>query len=165
MESNKSRILVIGLGNPILGDEGVGWNVAEEVKRQLSADLPVDVNCLSLGGLSLMEHLIDYGHVILIDSFPLEEPIGSVLMLKLSDLPNYSAYHVAGTRGTTLQAAIERGRSMGAQLPDDITVIGIATRHVRDFSRTLSTPIKQAVPQAAKFVLGLIDEKIQANKK
>ena len=35
MEVKKSRMLVVGLGNPILGDDGVGWRVAEEVKRQL----------------------------------------------------------------------------------------------------------------------------------
>ena len=53
MESKKSRILVIGLGNPNLGDDGVGWRVAEEVRKQLSPDLSVDVDCLSLGGIGL----------------------------------------------------------------------------------------------------------------
>ena len=46
------KTLVVGLGNPILGDDGVGWKVAEEVKKQLSSDSLVDVNCLSLGGIS-----------------------------------------------------------------------------------------------------------------
>ena len=165
MESKKSRVLVIGLGNPILGDDGVGWNVAEEVKRQLPPDLPVDVDCLSLGGISLMEHLIGYSHVILIDAFALEEPIGSILILKLSDLPNYSAFHTASAHDTTLQTAIEMGKSMGAQLPDDVTMVGIATKHVCDFSKTLSPPVAEAVPQAAKFVLDLLGEKIQARKK
>jgi hydrogenase maturation protease len=165
MVSKKSRVLVIGLGNPILGDDGVGWRVAEEVKKQLSPDLPVDVDCLSLGGMSLMEHLIGYGRAILIDSFALEEPIGSILILKLSDLPNYSAFHTTSTHDTSLQAAIEMGRSMGAQLPDDVTVVGIATKHVCDFSKALSLPVAEAVPQAAKFVLDLLGEKMHVYKK
>jgi hydrogenase maturation protease len=165
MVSKKSRILVIGLGNPILGDDGVGWNVAEEVKRQLPPETPVDVDCTSLGGLSLMERLIGYDLAILIDAFPLEEPVGSVLILKLDDLPNYSAFHAGSAHGTTLQSAIERGRSIGAQLPNDITVVGIATKRVCDFSKSLSPPVSEAVPQAAKFVLDLLGEKILGNNK
>jgi hydrogenase maturation protease len=165
MESKKSRVLVIGLGNPILGDDGVGWKVAEEVKKQLSPELPVDVDCLSLGGISLMEHLIGYGHAILIDAFALEESIGSILILKLSDLPNYSAFHTASPHDISLQNAIELGKSMGAHLPDDVTVVGIATKRVCDFSKILSPPIAGAVPQAAKFVMDLLDEKMQVNKK
>jgi hydrogenase maturation protease len=165
MEAKKSRILVIGLGNPILGDDGVGWRVAEEVKKQLPPDLPVNVDCLSLGGLSLMEHLIGYGHAILIDAFALEEPVGSILILKLGDLPNYSAFHAASAREISLQTAIELGRSMGAQLPTEVTVVGIATKHVCDFSKSLSPPVSEAVPQAAKFVLDLLGEKMQVNKK
>jgi hydrogenase maturation protease len=159
MESKKSRILVVGLGNPMLGDDGVGWRVAEQVKNQLPTDVPVDVDCLSLGGISLMEHLIGYSHAILIDAFTLEEPIGSILILKLSDLPNYSAFHTTSTHNTSLQAAIQMGKNMGARLPDDVMVVGIATKHVCDFGKSLSPPVAEAVPQAAKFVLDLLDKK------
>jgi len=165
MESKKSRVLVIGLGNPILGDDGVGWRVAEEVKIQLPPDSPADVDCVSLGGISLMEHLIGYERAILIDAFALEEPIGSILILKLSDLPNYSAFHATSARDMSLQKAIALGKNMGAQLPDDVTVVGIATKRVCDFSKELSQPVAEAVPQAAKFVLDLLGEKMQAHKK
>jgi len=176
MDAKKSRMLIVGLGNPILGDDGVGWKVAEEVKRQLSSSqVPsrstpvepllgeggqeVDVECFSLGGISLMEHLIGYDSAILIDAFALDEPLGSILVLKLSDLPNYSAFHTTSTHDTSLQNAIELGRYMGAKLPDDVSVVGIATKHVYDFSETLSPPIAEAVPQAVKFVLDLLGEK------
>ena len=155
------KTLVIGLGNPILGDDGVGWKVAEEVKRQLSSDAPVDVNCLSLGGISLMEHLIGYDRAILIEAFALEEPIGSILVLKLSDLPNYSAFHTTSTHDTSLQNAIELGRSMGAHLPEDVTVVGIATKHVYDFSEELSPPVAEAVPLATKFVLDMMKQTVK----
>ncbi|MBK7318411.1 MAG: hydrogenase maturation protease [Anaerolineales bacterium] len=153
------KTLVVGLGNPILGDDGVGWKVAEEVKKQLSTDSHVDVECLSLGGISLMEHLIGYPKAILVDAFALDEPVGSILILKLDDLPNYSAYHTTSAHDTSLQNAIELGKSMGAPLPDEITVVGIATKRVYHFSEKLSPPVKESVPLAAKFVLELIKQK------
>jgi len=160
MEAKKPKMLVVGLGNPILSDDGVGWKVAEEVKKKLPPDSPVDVDCLSLGGISLMEHLIDYDRAILIDAFALDEPTGSILVLKLDDLPHYSAFHTTSTHDTSLQNAIELGKSMGAKLPEDITVVGIATKHVYDFSEVLSPPVAEAVPQAVKFVLDLLGEKV-----
>lgn len=158
------KTLVIGLGNPILGDDGVGWRVAEEVKKQLSPDSHVDVECLSLGGISLMEHLIGCQCAILIDAFALDEPTGSILILKLDELPNYSAYHTTSAHDTSLQNAIELGKSMGANLPDDVTVVGIATKRVHDFGEDLSPPVAEAVPLAAKFVLDMIGKKLVAEK-
>ena len=163
------KTIVVGLGNPILGDDGVGWKVAEEVMQELispPAPLPpgkgeqIDVECLSLGGISLMEHLIGYQRAILIDAFNLDEPLGSILILKLSELPNYSAYHVASAHDTSLQQAMELGRSMGAQLPEDVTVIGIATQRIYNFSEELSPPIAEAVPQTARIVLNLLKQSV-----
>ena len=163
------KTIVIGLGNPILGDDGVGWKIAEEVKRQLtSPPTPllkgegnqIDVECLSLGGISLMEHLIGYRCAILIDAFNLDEPLGSILVLKLSDLPNYSAFHVASAHDTSLQQAIELGKSMGAQLPEDMTVVGIATKRIYDFCEELSPPVLEAVSQAAQIVLNLLKQNV-----
>jgi hydrogenase maturation protease len=159
------KIIVVGLGNPILGDDGVGWIVAEEVMKKLTSSpaLPleeegsqVDVACLSLGGISLMEHLIGYQRAILIDAFNLDEPVGSILILKLSDLPNYSAFHVASAHDTSLQQALELGRSLGAQLPEEVLVVGIATQHIYDFGEELSPPVSKAAPQAADIVLNLL---------
>lgn len=41
------KTLVIGLGNPILGDDGVGWRVVEAVQEQIS-DSDVDVDCAAM---------------------------------------------------------------------------------------------------------------------
>jgi len=61
---------------------------------------------------------------------------------------------------TSLQNAIELGKSMGAPLPEDINVVGIATRHIYDFSENLSPPIAEAVPYATHIVLNLLKQTI-----
>lgn len=152
------KTIVIGLGNPILGDDGVGWKVVEEVKKQLTPALPVDIECLSLGGLGLMEHLIGYQRAILVDAFASEDQSASILILKLSDLPNYSAFHTTGTHDTSLQNALELGKSMGAQLPADINIVGIVTKRIHDFSEELSPLVADAVPFAAHIVIDLLEQ-------
>jgi len=171
------KTLIVGLGNPILGDDGVGWRVAEEVRKQLSSPSPpsplpvgegcrrrgegdIDVDFLSLGGISLMEHLIGYERAILIDAFSLDAPDGSISVLKLNQLPNYSAFHVTSAHDTSLQNALELGKSMGAQLPDDITVVGIATKHIDEFGEELSPPVARVVPCVTNIVLDLLRETV-----
>lgn len=157
------KTLVVGLGNPILGDDGVGWKVVEEIKKQLPSSQgegDVDVICLSLGGLGLMEHLIGYQRAILVDSFVMGEndQPGSILILNLNDIPNYSAYHTTSTHDTSLQNAIEMGRALGAQLPEEVEVVGIATERIHDFSDQLSPLVADAVQFAARVVLDLLTQ-------
>lgn len=150
------KTIVVGLGNPILGDDGVGWCVAAEIKRQIKPEMKVDVDCLSLGGISLMEHLIGYERAVLIDAFISEQEPGSITVTKLSDLPNYSAFHITSAHDTSLQNAIKLGKSLGAKLPDDVMVVGISAKYVYDFSEELSQPVLNSVQKATKIVINML---------
>lgn len=155
------KTIIVGLGNPILGDDGVGWKVIENISQNLRADASVGIECLSLGGLGLMERLIGYDRAIVVDSFIAEkEEIGSILTRNLNDLPNYSAFHITSAHDTSLQNAIELGRRMGAYLPNEIIVIGVAIRTIREFSEELSPPVAEAVQKAARMALGLLKQPV-----
>jgi hydrogenase maturation protease len=134
--------------------------VAEKICQQLPADESVVVDYLSLGGISLMEHLIGYDRAVLIDAFASDEDLGSIHVMKLNDMPNYSAFHITSAHDTSLQNAIEMGRSLGAVLPEEITVVGIATHRIYDFSEELSPPVVAAMPQAVKIVLDLVKQNV-----
>jgi hydrogenase maturation protease len=105
-----------------------------------------------------MEHLIGYDRTILIDAFAAEDGLGSIRVMKLDDLPTYSAFHISSAHDTSLQNAIEMGRSLGAYLPEDITVVGIVTQRIYDFSEELSPPVAEAIPQTVKIVLDLLKQ-------
>jgi hydrogenase maturation protease len=154
------KTIVIGLGNPILGDDGVGWVVAEEVMNHLPPDLDVDMDRLSLGGLSLMERLIGYDRAILIDALVSESEPGSVIVSRLEELPDTSTFHLTSIHDMSLQNAIKLGRQMGAKLPQDLTVIGISAKRIYDFREELSLPIQEAVPKAAQVVREMLMQNI-----
>jgi len=150
------KTIVIGLGNPILGDDGIGWKIAEKIKQQLAPDSPVDVEFLSLGGISLMEHLIGYERAILIDAVASDQETGSVVVSKLNEMPDYSAFHIASAHDTSLQNALKLGKSMGVSLPKEVIVVGIASDHIYDFSEALSPAVAQAIPKATEIVINLL---------
>ena len=64
------KTLIVGLGNPILTDDGVGVKVAYAVEEALSPNIPenLTVTEASVGGLRLMELMVGYDRVILIDA-------------------------------------------------------------------------------------------------
>ena len=150
------KSILIGLGNPILGDDGVGWKVAEQVQKQLPPDLPVDIEFLSLGGISLMEHLIGYERAILIDAVSSDEEPGSIVVSNLSEMPDTSAFHTTSVHDTSLQNAIKLGKTMGASLPEKVIVVGIVTQRIYDFGEELSQPVANSLYKAAQIVIELL---------
>ena len=155
------KTIIIGLGNPILGDDGVGWKVVEEIRKYLPADSGVDVECLSVGGISLMEHLIGYDRAILVDSFIADtEDLGSILIRKLNELPNYYAFHITSAHDTSLQNALQLGKEMGAQLPGEVIVMGVAIQRIHEFGEQLSQPVSETVLPAAHIVLNFLKENV-----
>ncbi len=161
------KTLVIGLGNPILGDDGVGWVVAEQVREILDNCTPpkedgrdLEFDFLSLGGLSLMERLTDSEQVVLIDSiYTGQRPIGSVWQFDLDSLPDMNAGHSASAHDTSLKNALKVGREMDVHLPEDknVHIVAIEAKSVYDFSEELTPSVAAAVPQAVHMVLDLLD--------
>jgi hydrogenase maturation protease len=165
MESKKSEVLVVGLGNPILGDDGVGWVVAREVEARLEeSGYSVEVDCLALGGLSLMERMIGYQRVILIDSLNTgQRPQGSVVTFTLEDLVDLTHGHASAAHDASLKTALEMGRKMKVILPadKDVHVVAIEARHVYDFKEELSPVIAAAKLAAVQQVFDLLkDQKV-----
>jgi hydrogenase maturation protease len=151
------NLLVIGLGNPILGDDGVGWRIAELV--QIHPDLPagVEIDYLAVGGISLMERLVGYDRAILVDAIITHQhPIGTVLSFNLDDLPDRDIGHLGSPHDSTIQDALKMGRRLGAYLPSIIELVAVESQNIYDFSEELSPPVSAAVPMAAQQVLEII---------
>ena len=117
----------------------------------------VDVDCVSLGGLSLMERLIGYQHAIVIDAIGTgQHPIGTAYHFRLDDLYDPTSGHTTAAHDVSLMTAIRMGRSLGAELPDRIDVVAIESPYVYDFSEELTPPVAAAVPQAVELVMQLL---------
>lgn len=159
---HSDKILIVGLGNPILGDDGVGWVVARRVEEHFAGqrdDLEFDY--LSLGGLSLMERMIGYRKVILIDSLTTDQrPPGEVIVFTLEAMADLASGHTTAAHDTSLKTALTAGRKLGASLPaeKDIHIVAIEARQVHDLQEGLTPPIAAAVPAAVQRVLGLLEE-------
>jgi hydrogenase maturation protease len=154
--------ILIGLGNPILGDDGVGWKVVEYLQQNCSLPSDMETDCLALGGISLMERLIGFDQAILVDAIVTHQyPIGHVMHLELEDLPSQGAGHLGSSHDTTLQVALRMGRTMGARLPEKVIIVAIESQNVYDFSEQLTPSVAASISKAAEIVLNLLAKTYQ----
>lgn len=152
------KTIVIGLGNPILGDDGVGWRAAEALGARPEA-AGVEIDTLASGGLGLMERMVGYDRAIVIDALQTGNcPEGSLQVFPLDALENSFAGHLGSAHESNLQTALQVGLALGAHLPAQVTVIAVETPHVYDFSAELSPAAAAAVPAAVEAALQILFE-------
>jgi hydrogenase maturation protease len=146
-----AQTLVVGLGNPILGDDGVGWRVAQDIEARCT-DPDVEVACLALGGMALMERLVGYRRALIVDAMTTGTAPGSVISVPLDALAHPAAGHTASSHDTSLATALALGRRLGAELPDDVWVVAIEAERLFEFSAGLSAAVATAMPEALRCV-------------
>ncbi|TFH35943.1 MAG: hydrogenase maturation protease [Anaerolineales bacterium] len=149
------KTLVLGLGNPLLTDDGVGLKVAEELQRRLSRHADVEVGLDYWGGLRLMERMVDFDRAIIIDAIVSGKPPGTIQSLRPGDLPTQRS---ASAHDVTLPTALELGRLANLRLPQDekILLIAIEAADVQTFSEELSPVVAAVIPAAVELVLSAI---------
>ena len=160
--------IVLGLGNPCLGDDAIGWRILEALEARLDegAKAGLVFERLSLGGLSLMERLVGYERAILIDSIDLPgaRP-GELRRLSLDSLPGT---HANAAHDATLVDALSMGRKLGVSLPDEITIYAVQIERRLDFSESLSPEVEASIEPAVKAILmelKIIGSKVADNSK
>ncbi len=151
------KTIVIGLGNPILGDDGVGWLIAQQLQQRSDFPSGIEVDFLSLGGLSLMERLIGYDRAILIDTIVSNNcPIGTLSCFPVNQLPGRTFGHTYSAHDTSLENALQIGQDLGAKLPREITVIAVEAQKVYDFSEQLTPEVAASIPDAVQMIMDIL---------
>lgn len=153
------KTLIIGLGNPILTDDGVGVKVAYQLQELVDekSHPEVTITEASAGGIRLMEAMLGYDRVILIDAFLLDEEKtqpGRIHRLTLDQLGSLSpTQHSASAHDTTLFTALEAAQEMGYPTPPEVIVFAVEVQNILEFSETPTPPVAEAIPKVTQLVL------------
>jgi hydrogenase maturation protease len=146
------KTLILGIGNPILGDDGVGFHVAQELaKRDIGID--IDVEYASTSGLDLLEIIAGYDKVVMIDAIKTRngEP-GEIYRLRPEDF--VGTVHATSLHDTNLATAIKVGKELIAgQMPKGIVIFAIEVEEVMEFTEEMTEKVKEAVPRVVDLVL------------
>ena len=145
------KTLILGMGNPIMGDDGVGIWAARALKDRVNEE-KVTVMETGMAGLNLLELLADYDRAILIDAIKTGEgEVGKIYRLEPETLNG--TRHAASTHGIDFSTALELGSRLGLSLPRDIILFGIEVADVNTFSEKCTPEVEKAIPVVADMVV------------
>ena len=133
------KILVLGIGNIIRGDDGIGIYCARELRRILPQWF--DIKELSTAGLDLLSVIVGYSKVIIIDAIQTKEGVqGAVYRLSLEEFA-YSQ-HISSTHTINFNQLIELGEQVIGETMPKMEVLAIEAKKLHEFSQYLSEELQ-----------------------
>jgi hydrogenase maturation protease len=145
------KTLVLGLGNPLLSDDGVGVRVAREVADQVRGPR-VTVSETNVAGVGLLDSIVGYDKVIIIDAIQTEKgQPGQIYRMATDDFSRTKRF--SSPHQINLATALELGRMLNLEMPRQITIFAVEAKDVSTFSERCTPEVEQVIPDAVKMVL------------
>ena len=144
-------ILVLGVGNLLLKDEGVGIHVIRALEKE---ELPPNVSLMDggTGGLHLISWIQDYNRIIMVDATLDHNPPGTIRLIRPryeTDFPPLMSAHEVGLRDM-IEAMI-----LTEKLPD-IQLIVVSAEDISEVGMELTPAVEAAVPEVVEMVKQII---------
>lgn len=149
-----SRTVVIGLGNPLMGDDGLGIAALEQIRRTWRFEPPVDLVDGGTWGMNLLHEIEDSTRVLFIDAITAGVAPGSLIEMTRDDLPKFFATKLSPHQidlKEVLAAAELRGT-----LPRDTMAVGLQPERVE-----LSTDLSPCVRDGVGSLVSRIIERLE----
>jgi hydrogenase maturation protease len=149
--NGKTKTLILGLGNSLLCDDGVGIYVAAELKNRINQP-EITVMETGAAGLSLLDLLVGYDKAIIIDAI---QTVGGKAgqIYRLEPKAFDTALHTASAHGIDFTTAIEFGKKLGLSLPQQIIIFAIEASDVNTFREECTPEVRQAIPTCIEMIL------------
>jgi hydrogenase maturation protease len=146
--------LVLGLGNPLLGDEGIGTRVVGELKE---LELPdgVELTDGGTGGLRLISLMEGYQRVIIVDAADMGRPPGCAVRFT----PSEAQFKTEETPLSLHQMGLVEALALAEALevaPAEVVIVGIQPGRIEGVVG-LSPEVEGAIPQVVRMILDELD--------
>jgi hydrogenase maturation protease len=143
-------ILVVGLGNELLSDDGVGIRVLRELKERLPTEC-IAFEELSVGGLQLLDHLVGYRCCFLIDAIVTgTSPAGTVH--RFVQEPGHPSIRLSSSHHVDLSQVLALGEMLGAAIPAKVVVYGIEPEDTITFCEQCTSEVSKGIPQLVDLI-------------
>ncbi|UNC92285.1 HyaD/HybD family hydrogenase maturation endopeptidase [Candidatus Contubernalis alkaliaceticus] len=149
-----SNILVLGVGNILMADEGIGVQI---INKMQNLDLPENVELLDGGtaGLDLIPYMKDKKKIIVIDCVDTEDPPGTVYRMTSLDLEEINTFTISSMHQIGLAETIKLSRILGNNA--EMIIIGITPKNYKEYSLKISPELEAVVDKVIEIVIQEIE--------
>lgn len=143
------KTLVLGLGNPILTDDGVGIEIAHKIGQE-NPDL--EVVATSEAGVALLDHVVGYDRLIIIDSIKTEKGrLGELYKLELEDLK--PAMDMSSSHGIGIVTAFRLGEALRYRMPRSVSIYAVEIKDNSTFGEGCTEQVEERIPFIAREII------------
>ncbi len=149
------KIVVLGIGNRLMGDDGFGPRIIEALEKQ---GLPENVELIDagVGGIAILSWIENADKIIIVDSVQTNnEPPGTVYRFTDKELPPSDMFMLS-LHDLNLIDTINIGKVV-QKMPDEIVILGVEVKRVAQFEDKLTSEVEAAMAE----VLDLVMEEIK----
>ena len=157
MNGNVERpAIILGLGNDILTDDGVGIHAARRATELLlEEDTPkeqIQVCEACIAGVALLDILSGFTRAVIIDAAI--DPSSSAGSINVSTIEEYtSTHHLVAAHQIDLPTAVLLGKEIGEDLPSEIFVVAVVAEDITSFSMKCTPKVDAAIENAARLAI------------
>jgi len=150
------RILVLGLGSPIISDDRIGLAVAERIEKMGLEG--VDVRQEAIGGLDMVHMVMDYDVVVVVDAIQTKAyPPGSIAVLDVEDFD--PTITTSSVHDINLATALHIGRQLEPErMPRRMYFVAIEAAELLLVSEEMTPEVEASIPEATQVVLEIIQK-------
>jgi hydrogenase maturation protease len=151
-----SRILIGGIGNVLMGDDGIGPFIARLIESRY--EFPENVSVVDLGtpGLDLVVHLSRHDIAILVDAVDNGRAAGSLTLYSKSDIVRHGPPVRMDPHSPALAETLLLGDFSG-EGPKEVALIGV-TGQSYEFDTGLSEPVRGSVEEIVTRVIAQLEQ-------
>lgn len=144
------KIIVLGVGNLILSDEGVGVRAVEEIERRYRLPDTVELIDGGTSGMEVMGSLSHADHVLILDAVKTGAPPGTVVKLSGAEVPKFFSLKMSPHQVSLsdVLATLE----FAGESPGSVTVIGVVPVSL-DNSLDLTPQVAAKLPQLIEMAI------------
>ena len=152
--SGEGGTVIIGMGNPLLSDDGVGIAVAHAVAERLRNCMNLTVTELHTGGIRLMEAMAGFKRAVVVDAMLSGAPPGTLRRFDPKDF--VTTKNTFSSHDTNFGTAYDLGVMAGVDLPERVSFWGIEAREFDLFGECFTDEVAAAVPGAVERIVAEI---------
>ena len=148
--------LIVGIGNPIMGDDGVGVHVLRRLKESTLPRGDLEFKELSVGGIKLVEEILDYKTVFIVDSTESPTSVGKINEFS-PDKFNHT-YHDSAPHALNFFTALQLYKKLEPRrIPEEIRIFTIDIKSEFAFTENLTPKIQTAAAQLTELLANEIN--------
>lgn len=143
------KTLILGLGNPIVTDDGVGIEIAKKIGEE-KPDLEVVET--SEAGLALLDYIAGCDKLVIIDSIKTEKGRpGDLYKIELGDLN--ATTDLSCSHGVDLASVFEVGEGLSCKMPQSVSIYAVEVKDNSTFGEGCTTEVRDRIPFIARQIV------------